>query len=203
MRKPLLIVLTAVPVLAFLGWRVAVEWKNPGAVLTTPAPTPGPPPDTTSTDGTTVFQKAFWRRPGDGDRILHAERREWLDSGGVSRWQWFIAAEPSPALVKYLREENAFGLTSANTTGGGGKAGFRPAPDWFPADPSGFDVLSGSAGSLKLLFSKTGNQLYASDSGGGFRPGASEPAESRSDSSSAAAIKGRLPNTPPPNPVAQ
>ena len=40
--------------------------------------------------GEEVFKRAFWRRPSAEDRILQAERHEWHDAEGVSRWQWFL-----------------------------------------------------------------------------------------------------------------
>lgn len=30
----------------------------------------------------------------------------------LAKWQWFIVVQPSPELVKYLRDDNAFGLVS-------------------------------------------------------------------------------------------
>ena len=58
-----------------------------------------------------VFQRAFWRRPGAGDRILHAERRDWKDAGAaVQKWQWFVAVAPSPEFRRWLLEDNPFEL---------------------------------------------------------------------------------------------
>ena len=51
--------------------------------------------------GEEVFKRAFWRRPSAEDRILQAERHEWHDAEGVSRWQWFLIVDPSPALLQY------------------------------------------------------------------------------------------------------
>lgn len=206
MKKPTPAVLATL-VLAALAAGYAVhhrvtDQKSQGASPAASVPVSAPPPDTTSTDGAAVFRKAFWRQPGEGDRILHAERREWMDEENVSRWQWFIAVEPSPALVKYLREENAFGLTPDTAGGGAGAetgAGYPQAPAWFPTGIAGFDLLRGPDGTLRLLFSKTANQLYATDSGHGFRPGAAHPAAPRRDSDS----RHRLPTPPSSNPPPQ
>jgi len=151
------------------------------------------PPTTTLTDSTEIFQKAFWKRPGANDKILHAERREWADADGVKKWQWFIAVEPSPELVKYLREDNAFGLTAAPAP-----QAVAHAPEWFTFDPKDMDVLQAPRGGLCLLFSKTQGRLYATDLGGGFKPGAPEP--TKAPPTTQAVSTGRLPPTPPPNP---
>jgi hypothetical protein len=63
------------------------------------APPPSPPASqpagtlAVKTDDADIFRRAFWRRPDPGDRILHAERREWTRdvSQGISQWQWFLA----------------------------------------------------------------------------------------------------------------
>lgn len=207
---PVVVTLVVIAVCAggFLVWSVAVGGKNQNADLTHPDPAaaPMPPPDTTSTDSVAVFQKAFWRRPGEDDRILHAERREWRDGNGVSQWQWFLAVEPSPALVKYLRGENAFGLatdTSGAPAAAAGRAGdYQKPPAWFPSTAEGFDVLRSPSSALRLLFSKTANQLYATDSGHGFRPGAPEPAAAAPASAPGSSLR-RLPDAPPPNPPPQ
>ena len=49
---------------------------------------------------------------------------------------------------------------------------------------------------MQLIFSKMDNTLYATDSGGGFQPGAPEPTTPLLQTASA----GRLPTTPPPIP---
>jgi hypothetical protein len=47
------------------------------------------PPSAVEQEAEEVFKRAFWRRPSAEDRILKAERHEWHDAEGVSRWQWF------------------------------------------------------------------------------------------------------------------
>ncbi|MES2709910.1 MAG: hypothetical protein V4726_25155 [Verrucomicrobiota bacterium] len=202
-RLPILLTATAATaVLAVAAWmgRHALsggpEDSGPAAVATVPRPER--PPDSIGTDPATVFQKAFWRRPTPQDRILHAERREWTDGDGLSKWQWFLAVEPSPELVKYLREDNAFGLIPA---GSGSAGAVSRAPAWFPEKTDGFDILQNAAGTMTLLFSKTANQLYATDSGGGFRPAIAVSAPPpRPAARPATPARGRLPLTPPPNP---
>ena len=86
--------------LAWLGWHSEPppqESRHPHAPTTNQVP-----PTTTTTANAEVFQKAFWKRPTDDDRILHAERREWSGEDGISRWQWFIAVQPSRQLTAYL-----------------------------------------------------------------------------------------------------
>ena len=76
----------------------------PGSSRVEPVETTAPPPEEnvtlrTNDDPQEVFQRAFWRRPTADERILHAERREWVsEEDGVRRWQWFLAVEPSGAL---------------------------------------------------------------------------------------------------------
>lgn len=140
-------------------------------------------------DPAEVFRRAFWQPPGTGDKILHAERREWTDADGLKRWQWFLVVEPSPGLVKYLREDNAFGLVR-------GSAGLldREAPGWFVFKPDDFSMFRSPHSGMRLMFSKADNVLYATDSGRGFTKGAPEPARQAAPPSAS----GRLPTTPPP-----
>ena len=184
-----LLVATAVALLAVAAYFLAKPRKPeppPAAKITMPMPVP---PTATITNQVEVFKRAFWRPPAPGDKILHAERREWSDEAGVKKWQWFIAVEPSAELLKYVREDNAFGLapTKAETID-------KDAPAWFAFKSDEVDVL-GSRGRLRLIFSKSGNTLYATDSGGGFNPGAPQPAK---NASTGAVSTGRLPPTPPP-----
>jgi hypothetical protein len=152
-------------------------------------------PTTVNSDPKEIFQRAFWRRPGDGDKILHAERREWSDADGVSKWQWFLVVEPSPELVKHLREDNAFGLVS-----GGSLPEIKRPPSWFTPPSTDVDVLQAPHGNLRLIFSKNKNLLHAMDAGGGFQAGAPEPVKAAPQP---AAPGGRLPATPPPDPRAR
>ncbi|MFT4640024.1 MAG: hypothetical protein ACI8T1_003349 [Verrucomicrobiales bacterium] len=125
-------------------------------------------------DAIEVFQRAFWKRPTPHDKILHAERREWSDSDGTEQWQWFIVVEPSPELLKHLREDNAFGLSVAGTA-----PIPSAAPSWFTFEQDDVDILQAPRGNMRLFFSKAKDLLYATDTGGVFRPGVSEPALSQ------------------------
>jgi hypothetical protein len=151
------------------------------------------PSDHTATiqDKAAIFQKAFWKRPSTEDHILHAERREWSDHNGLSKWQWFISLKPSPAIVDYLITQNAFSLTAAPRSGGRQHA---EAPEWFPAEAP--QTFTNSTGTFTLLWDPKANLLHATDRGSGFRPGAPEPARAIT----ATQPQGRLPLTPPPRP---
>ncbi len=148
-----------------------------------------PTPAAVTIEPAELFRRAFWQRPGTGDKILHAERREWTDADGLKRWQWFLVVEPSPELVKYLREDNAFGLVP----GSAGSLNPEP-PSWFVFKPDEFSIFRAPHSGMRLMFSKTENLLYATDSGQGFTKGAPEPAKKPAPPSAS----GRLPTTPPP-----
>ncbi len=181
--------LGAVALLVGLGiYRVSLA-KAP-QLAKTPLRQPADPPTSTFTDPAEIFQKAFWKRPAVDDKILHAERREWSDSAGVSKWQWFLVVEPAPALVKYLREDNAFSLVPATTV-----SAIKEAPAWFAVNPGDVEIPQAPNGNMRLFFSKTKRLLHATGSGGGFQRGAPEAAKSAASSPTAT---GRLPLTPPP-----
>lgn len=159
-----------------------------------PPPPPSPQsPDAVKIDPAEVFRRAFWQLPGDGDKILHAERREWSDSEGVKRWLWFLVVEPSPALVKYLRADNAFGLIQSPSF-----PAIDNAPDWFAFGAEEVEVLQAPNGNMMLFFHKTQPLLHATSSGTGFRPGVTTPTEPFSRSSGPQKSSGRLPLHSPP-----
>ncbi|MDQ8188446.1 hypothetical protein [Pelagicoccus sp. SDUM812002] len=116
------------------------------------------------TDPLAVYQKAFWRHTQSDDKIVHAERREWLDTNGsVTKWQWFLIIEPSSQTRAWL-DTNPFLLTpSADSEE-------HPIPlappEWF--DPGDAPKSRLHSSSLSLAFTPDGNLLYATDSGGGF-----------------------------------
>jgi hypothetical protein len=68
------------------------------------------------------------------------------------------------------------------------------APDWFVFKPDEFSIFQSPQSGMKLMFSKTDNTLYATDSGRGFTKGAPEPDKPIQQ----APTLGRLPTTLPP-----
>lgn len=190
MKKLWLILIPLLAVIGWLAWPAASEKTEPPAV---PAVViwEGAPPTLTMTDAEEIFKKAFWRRPAADDEILHAERYEWSDEDGLLRWQWFLVVKASPGLMKYLRDDNAFGLVPASSN-----VRVGDAPAWFDFDPEDVNTLQAPLGGMCLLFSKTGNSLYATASGRGFTKGAPEPAPAVQG----APAPGRIPSSPPPRP---
>jgi len=128
------------------------------------------------TAATEVFRRAFWREPTPADRIVHAERREWVgERDGVRRWQWFLILDPGPELATWLRDRNPFGLAPA------APADLRldPAsqPAWFPAaalPDAEYFLTSDSA--MVMLREKASGRLYVSDHGHGFAAPSPAPA---------------------------
>lgn len=122
-------------------------------------------------DAKEVFRRAFWREPAAEDRILHAERREWVSGrDGVRRWQWFLAVEPSAALSAWLRESNPFNVAQVE------HATFQRAdssPAWFPAAPrlARCQIQQTAHQGMTFIFDTAENVLYATDTGHGFATG--------------------------------
>jgi len=183
-----LLILFTIAVLAVIGWRLASPKADPTDL--SDLSDQKVPPNSTVTDPAAVFQKAFWKRPTSEDSILHAERREWQDKDGLSKWQWFIAVKPSPALVDHLIINNAF-MLAASRSGGRQHA---EAPEWFSTEAP--QTFTNPSGTFRILWDKENNLLHATDSGSGFRPGAPEPARAVTTIQPA----GRLSTTPPPRP---
>lgn len=176
MKRPIL-------VLAGAGVLLAVSlaaWQWPRQATVTPAAV-RPDVRVAAADGATltsigdpvaVFQKAFWRRPDKEDIILHAERREWSTSAdGLRRWQWFITCRPGPRMTDWLAT-NPFALPPPAKDAGSwvSPPEAPPAPEWFPADFTGYQVRKSATGSLVWLRSEDGTLLHATDSGAGFSP---------------------------------
>ncbi len=181
--------------LAILGWLVWLGLglpRSPVAVAVAPIVWQNDPPTLIVTDGAEIFKRAFWRQPAVGDEILHAERHEWSDAGGLLRWQWFLVVKASPGLIKYLRDDNAFGLAPAATMAA---AAVAEAPSWFNYETDDVTTLMGPDSGLRLMFSKSGNRLYATAAGRGFARGAPEPASPVQG----APEPGLPPATSPPN----
>jgi hypothetical protein len=181
-----------VPLLAVIGW---LAWRAVDAGRSSADSVPiswkGAPPTLTLTDGEEIFKKAFWRRPSPADQIQQAERHEWRDADGLERWQWFLVVSASPELIKYLRDDNAFGLVPASAA-----PVVSEAPAWFRFKPEDVTVLQASHAGMRLMFSKSDNTLYATDSGRGFTKGAPEPPPATQGAQS----PGRIPSSPPPKP---
>ncbi len=153
----------------------------------------GEAPQRRVTEAVEVFKKAFWRLPGAGDQIVHAERFEWSDVGGLTKLRWFLEVKPSPELLKYLRDDNAFGLAPA--------AEVRPPderPAWFQFQADEVKGMQSPGGQLQLIFRERDQTLFATGAGRGFQRGAPEPPPVQAGPST----PGRLPAAAPPAPPA-
>jgi hypothetical protein len=142
-----------------------------------PDPDPAPPAEHPEAPGTTlqtnhdsaeIFRRAFWRDPTPEDKILNAERREWLsETDGVRRWQWFIEIEPSPAFRQWFFDENPFRLASVHSPPPLAEAASAPA--WFPRHPpAAATVHQNTEGTFVVIYNPQDNNLYATDNGHGF-----------------------------------
>ena len=190
MKKLWFILVPLLVVIGWLAWR-AVDAGRTAVVDPAPIVWKGAPPTLTLNDAEEIFKKAFWRRPSPTDQIQHAERHEWRDADGLVRWQWFLVVSASPELIKYLRDDNAFGLVPASTV-----PVISEAPAWFRFKPEDLTVLQASNAGIRLMFSKSDNTIYATDSGRGFTKGA--PA--LPPATQGAQTPGRIPSSPPPRP---
>ena len=162
--------------LAALGyfWIAPAPRQETSAVVAVTAPPPEQPPEEkitlhTNEDATEVFRRAFWRDPTAEDHILHAERHEWAGKeNGVRRWQWFIAVQPGPALVAWLRESNPFNLLKVDRVRS--FEGFGPTPGWFPTpgDLAGCEIQQSAGKGMTIIFNAEKNLIYATDDGSGF-----------------------------------
>ena len=195
-RSPVLFAILAAMVLLVAGLVWALL-PSGSAALPSPdmpvAKAPAPePPTKTLTDGPELFRWAFWKKATAGDNILHAERREWGEGEGLKKWQWFLVVEPSPELLKYLREENAFGLTAAKPI-----PAAEGTPDWFVFNEAEVETMRARTGSMRVSFHRSKPLIYATASGAGFTPGAKEAIAKPSQPANPE-IAGRLPRTSPP-----
>lgn len=161
------LVLFPVAIVAFLLMPSKSEESAPSREVRVPETVE----DTTlriTTDPGIVFQRAFWRRPGVEDKVLHAERLEWTNaSGEVVKWQWFVVVESGAATQNWLAE-NPFGLRPDSGEVYSSDEAYRP--EWFPAPTElrEHHVLTSTNGRHKLATSKDGKRLYGTDSGFGF-----------------------------------
>lgn len=154
--------------------------ESPGEAGPAPAETDDPEPELqlrTVSEDVEVFRRAFWRNPTVEDKVLHAERREWVaEEDGVRHWQWFLAVEPSPQLARYLVEKNPFAMkrVAAEEVE---LPRETPPPPWFP--PRGqwgeMQIQRSQRSLMTWLRDPRTGVLYAFDTGGGFaRPAAAE-----------------------------
>lgn len=192
MKKLKFIWVPLLVLLPLLGWRWMDSLRRSHVDKPSVAISKGDAPTKIENDPVKIFQRAFWASPTSEDKILHAERREWSGADGLEKWQWFVVVQPSPGLLKRLRDDNAFGLFPAASA-----ATIDNAPDWFRFDADEVSVLKSPRAKLQLIFSKNHRMLYATDSGLGFRPGAPELSKPTPQQ---APVPGRLPTTPPPRP---
>lgn len=116
----------------------------------------------TSADPAEIFQRAFWKRPGAEDKILHAERREWVsETSGVRQWQWFLMLEPPAGFVSAQLER--FSLKTGSWT-----PGRTAMPAWFQkAVQPGTATHTSPDGALTLIAMADGRVL-ATGTGKGF-----------------------------------
>ena len=132
-------------------------------------PAPAVPEETLArtVDFDAVFARALWRRPQPDDVIKNAERRDWSDAEGVTRWDWFLEVQPGAALLAWL-DTNPFSLHKSEAP----KPAIPPAealrPEWFPKEGAAFEVFVSSSTSFLMLRDSATQKVYLSDSGGGF-----------------------------------
>ena len=146
-KQNLLLLIPALAVLSWLGWRQLGPGKSQSSKQVPAIPWVGAPPDRVVMDPKLVFQRAFWRSPVAGDEIVHAERYEWHDAGGVTKWRWFMEIKPSPELIRYLRDENAFGLIRTSSV-----VLTDEKPAWFDFKSTEAVVMKSAQTKLQLIF---------------------------------------------------
>jgi hypothetical protein len=167
------IILTAAIALGALGFvRFAPKAPHPETAAALSPPVSSAPHEMltlrTGAEAVEIFQRAFWRQPTAEDRILHAERREWVsEKDGVRRWQWFLVVEPGTALSSWLRDQNPFNLTKVDLAS---VAAIDSPPSWFPASAELIEceIQQAADGAMTFTFDPKRNRLYATDAGGGF-----------------------------------
>lgn len=158
-------------VVAYAVWRAGSYRNAPGPVAVTIPPPPKPDANGLALEENhaAVFQRAFWRRPASDDKVLHAERRDWLDdSSGVKKWQWYIAVQPGAAFRDWLLKDNPFELVPVAP--GTELGALSSPPAWFPAaaELSALARYRNREGRYLVFHDPVGNRLYATDAGGGF-----------------------------------
>lgn len=114
-------------------------WLNRAPASSRPAPAAVPAPAVSAetlartVDSDAVFARALWRRPQPDDVIKNAERRDWSDAEGVTRWDWFLEVQPGPALMAWL-DTNPFSLHKSEAPQPAIPPAEAPRPEWFPKE---------------------------------------------------------------------
>ncbi len=163
---------------AFLSLRVRtkpsdMDVQGSRNVISAPAATesekPTPLPETLARtmEPQEVFRRALWRRSSAGDMIHHAERREWADAGGVTRWEWFLIITPGPSLEAWLTA-NPFSLRKVTKPRAKDAANWEEIPEWFPREFEGMELFQGQTGNLLMAREPGSNRIFLSDWGGGL-----------------------------------
>jgi len=133
------------------------------------APLPEPPVETLARNlnAQEVFRRALWRRPQEDDVIQNAERREWSDAEGVTRWEWFLVVTPGSVLDAWLNT-NPFSLQKVERPREGGPVSSSGAPEWFPKDFPGKEIFQSNVGNFLLVRDAANGRIFLADSGGGL-----------------------------------
>ncbi len=177
--RSLVVITSALALGLGLWWLISSGDRGDTPLATTvPAPPP-PPPGNTEEQATTafppelVFSRAFWRRPDPADQIRHAERREWSDPDGVTRWQFFLAVDPGPALSQWLAT-NPFSLVTVTTL----ERDIPDPPEWFPnpGTATGATLQQSASGNLVVITTSGGGTVFVTDHGRGFSRPVTAPA---------------------------
>lgn len=175
-----LVVITGALALGLGLWWVISSGDRRDTPLATGVPVPPPPPPgnaeeqaTTAFPPELVFSRAFWRRPDPADQIRHAERREWSDPDGVTRWQFFLAVDPGPALSQWLAT-NPFSLVTVTTV----ERDIPDPPEWFPTPgtATGATLQQSASGNLVVITTSGGGTVFVTDHGRGFSRPVTAPA---------------------------
>ena len=141
----------------------------PASLEPVAAPLPEPPVETLARNlnAQEVFRRALWRRPQEDDVIQNAERREWSDAEGVTRWEWFLVVTPGSVLDAWLNT-NPFSLQKVERPREGGPVSSSGAPEWFPKDFPGKEIFQSNVGNFLLVRDAANGRIFLADSGGGL-----------------------------------
>ena len=143
--------------------------SQPAAVESVTVPLPESPVETLARNlnAQEVFRRALWRRPQEDDVIQNAERREWSDAEGVTRWEWFLVVKPGPALDAWL-QTNPFSLQKVERPREGGPGSSSEAPEWFPKEFPGKEIFQSNVGNFLLVREAADGRVFLADSGRGL-----------------------------------